>query len=180
MVEKKAPLLLIRAYAQVRARIPDAELVMIGAGPLLPAARQLAQQLQVPVTFMGARSPDAVLEQLHQARVTCLPSVTARNGDAEGFGLTILEAQACGVPVVTSARGGASEGLLQGRTGHAIREGDIAQLQDCLHHWLVNDDAAQAAATAGWQFVHDGFNIAQCTRQLEFAYDGISRVTGRA
>lgn len=105
MVEKKAPLLMIRAYAEVRKQVPDAELVMIGTGPLLEDALQLAQELALPVDFMGARTSDEVLEQIHQARVFCLPSITAENGDAEGLPISILEAQACRVPAVTSANG---------------------------------------------------------------------------
>jgi glycosyltransferase involved in cell wall biosynthesis len=171
MVEKKAPLLLVRAFAGVRQRVPDAELVMIGKGPLLDAAQQLAGKLQVPVEFAGARGSDQVLEELHQARVLCLPSITAHNGDAEGFGMVILEAQACGVPVVTSARGGASEGLIPGETGDAVPEGDLGQLTERLVAWLADEDLLRHAAMAAPQFVRDAFDIRHCTRQLELVYE---------
>src|SRR5699024_5679577 len=110
MVEKKAPQLLVRAFAQARKNVEDAELVMIGDGPLLEETRALAVHLGAPVTFLGTCPHSEVQKQLHQARVMCLPSVTAENGDAEGLPTVIVEAQACGVPVVTSARGGATEG----------------------------------------------------------------------
>ncbi|MEJ0063693.1 MAG: glycosyltransferase [Alphaproteobacteria bacterium] len=64
-----------------------------------------------PLTFTGSMSSDDVKRQLDEARIFCLPSVTAKNGDAEGLPIVILEAQACGVPVVTSAKGGATEAL---------------------------------------------------------------------
>lgn len=171
MVEKKAPLLMIRAFSIVREKVGGAELVMIGDGRLLNKARQLANDLQVPVQFLGARTPQEVIEQLHQARVFCLPSVTARSGDAEGFGLVLLEAQACGVPVVTSARGGASEGLLPDRTGHAIPEGDVAQLAVRLIQWLTSDVQAEAASTAASRFARDEFDIRRCATQLERIYE---------
>ncbi len=180
MVEKKAPLLMVRAFADVRRRIPDAELVMIGDGPLLLDAMQLAQALFVPVEFTGALGSEKVLEHVNQARVLCLPSVTAENGDAEGFGLTILEAQACGVPVVTSAVGGATEGLLQGTTGHAFQEGNMAQLVECLSTWLLDDDLAKAASVAARQFVDDSFNLPRCTQHLEGIYDGLATTEGPA
>lgn len=82
MVEKKAPLLLIRGYAEVRKQVPEAQLVMIGDGPLLKDAKRLARTLDVPVEFHGAQDSYAVQAQLHLARVLCLPSVTAENGDA--------------------------------------------------------------------------------------------------
>jgi glycosyltransferase involved in cell wall biosynthesis len=108
MVEKKGGALLLRAYARVRATISDAELVMIGDGPLLGSYAKLADELNVPVSFLGNLPSSEVKQQIDEARVFCLPSITASNGDAEGLAIVILEAQACGVPVVTSARGGAT------------------------------------------------------------------------
>ncbi len=175
MVEKKGPLLLVRAFARLRAQIADAELVMIGNGPLLAAARQLADELHVAVEFPGARGRDEIIEHLHEARVFCLPSVTAANGDAEGFGLVLLEAQACGVPVVTSARGGAEEGLIHGVTGHAFPEGDLEQLVERLAAWLVDDDLAATASAAASRFIEERFSLEICTRKLEGIYDCIAR-----
>lgn len=51
--------------------------------------------------FLGARPPNEVKRQLDQARVFCLPSARTNNGQVEGFGMVLLEAQASGVPVVT-------------------------------------------------------------------------------
>lgn len=171
MVEKKAPLLMIRAFSLVRRQIADAELAMIGDGTLLREAMRLSNELATPVEFLGARSPDEVLMQLHKARVLCLPSVTATNGDAEGFGLAILEAQACGVPVVTSAVGGAYEGLLDRKTGFAFNEGDIATLVAGLKNLLMDDTEAMRVSVAAAQFVKDTFDIRICTQKLELAYD---------
>ena len=144
MVEKKGANILIEAFARVRKQIENAELVMVGDGPLLAEFKQLAQQLRVPVTFTGTLSSDQVKQQIDEARVFCLPSVTATNGDAEGFGLVLLEAQACGVPVVTSARGGATEGIKDGVTGCAFPESAAA---DNLS-WLRPDPTLRSAYAA--------------------------------
>lgn len=177
MVEKKAPLMMVRIFREVLAELPDAQLVMIGAGPLLGEAQQLAAHLAVPVTFTGALGPDAVLAHLHEARVFCLPSLTASDGDAEGFGLVLLEAQACGVPVVTSAMGGAQEGLLDGQTGHACREGALTDFVTGLLHFLRDDAAALHASAAAVAFARRTFDIRVCTRQLERIYDTSSTAT---
>lgn len=179
MVEKKAPLLLIRAFAEVRKQAPDAELVMIGDGPLLKDAQQLAQVLDVPVEFMGAQGTDVVLAQLHQARVFCLPSITAESGDAEGFGLVILEAQASGVPVVTSALGGAAEGVLDGRTGHVIEEHNMHAMTQGLLGFIGAGDALVAASAAAMQYVHTRFDIRDCTSCLERIFDRFTSVENR-
>ena len=64
------------------------------------------------------------------------PRPTATQKD---FGQVLLEAQACGVPVVTSARGGAEEGICDGVTGFAFAEGDEFTLADRLTRILVDD-----------------------------------------
>jgi glycosyltransferase involved in cell wall biosynthesis len=174
MVEKKAPLLMIRAFEGVRKQVPDAELVMIGEGPLLGKAKALAKELLVSTEFLGALTSDEVLAQLHEARILCLPSVTASNGDAEGFGLVILEAQACGVPVVTSATGGAKEGIQVGKTGVNFHEGDQTALIEGLKNLLLDDAYIMQASTEATRFARETFDIRKCTRSLECVYDHLT------
>jgi len=177
MVEKKAPLLMVRAFAAVRSEIPDAELVMVGDGPLRAAAQDLARELGVTVTFLGAQSWEAVREQLHEAKVFCLPSVTAANGDAEGLPLVVLEAQASGVPVITSARGGAEEGIVDGETGRACGEGALDELVAALCTFLCDDEMAARASQAATRFVRAAFDLRNCSRALEHLYE--SRSSGQ-
>lgn len=170
MVEKKAPLLMVKAYSEVRKTLPDAELVMIGSGPLLEQAKRLARELNAPVSFLGSLSSDSVVEQINQARVFCLPSVTANNGDAEGFGMVLLEAQACGVPVVTSALGGATEGLLERETGFAFPENNLGALVTHLLTILSNETLNTQMSHSAIEFALRKFDILQCTRSLENIY----------
>ncbi|AMO23125.1 glycosyltransferase [Ramlibacter solisilvae] len=174
MVEKKAPLLMIRAFAKVRSEVPDAELVMVGDGPLLAEAQQLAGELAVPVSFLGARSWDQVLMQMHEARVFCLPSVTAGNGDAEGLPISLLEAQATGVPVVTSARGGVDEGLQDGKTGIAFKEGAMDDLVVALRRLLCDSAAAARASVEAVQFAASAFDLRNHSRELESVYERLA------
>jgi len=180
MVEKKGAHVLIQAFARVRSRLSDAELIMIGEGPNLAAAKQLAQDLKVPVDFKGMQPTEVVLAELNQVRVLCLPSLTAANGDAEGLGIALLEAQACGVPVVTSARGGATEGIIDGVTGFAFSENDVDELGARLCAVLEDDARALAMSHAARQFAVQNFDIRKCTHQLEELYDEVASVTGAA
>lgn len=174
MVEKKAPLLMIRAFSELREDLPDIELVMIGDGPLLEEAKRLADELGAPASFLGARSSAEVLAQIHEARVLCLPSVTAANGDAEGFGLVILEAQACGIPVVTSALGGADEGLINGVTGSAFRSGSIGELKIELRRWLEGNLEESHVSAIAPNFIAEKFDMRSCIAHLEEIYDELS------
>jgi glycosyltransferase involved in cell wall biosynthesis len=171
LVEKKGCEYLIRAMEKVQAAVRGVSLVIAGDGALRSHLQRLAEQLQVRAEFLGALSSAQVQEELALARVFCLPSVTAANGDAEGFGLVLLEAQASGVPVVTSAIGGRDEGVCDGASGLTFSERDIDALATHLISLLTNDNIARSMALAGPRFVSRKFDLARCTQALEMLYD---------
>jgi glycosyltransferase involved in cell wall biosynthesis len=176
LVEKKGCGYLIHAMQIVTAQVPEAELTIVGEGPMRSDLEQLASALRVPVSFLGALPPASVKTELDRARVFCLPSVHAANGDAEGFGIVLLEAQAAGLPVVTSAFGGAEEGLLDGRTGYRVAEKDIAGLSSRLVRILNDDDTAMMMSSQTRAFVASHFDLSVLTRGLEAYYDEIASV----
>jgi glucosyltransferase len=181
LVEKKGVEHLIRAFWRVKAVVPAAELVVVGDGPLRLKLESLAAQLNVQVQFLGSLASQRVREELLTARVLCSPSVTAENGDAEGLPIVILEAQACGVPVVTSARGGAGEAIVDGSSGYVFEERDVESLSQRLLHLLLDDEVATSMGRAGRRNMEEKFDLRRCTGLLEGLYDTLSvRVTGVA
>ena len=178
LVEKKGCDVLIRAVHRLMPMVPDVEVVIVGDGPLRGELARLAAKLSVPVYFAGSMARDEVKQQLDRARVFCLPSIVAENGDAEGFGLVLLEAQACGVPVVTSAQGGASEGVIEGVTGLSFPEKDVATLAKHLIRLLTDDQCIARMSDAAPRFVAEHFDVRTCTRALEGLYDELVRVSG--
>jgi glycosyltransferase involved in cell wall biosynthesis len=176
LVEKKGCEYLLRATQTVKSRIPDSELVILGDGPLRSDLEKLSHALGVGAQFAGARSSEEVKAELDQAQLLCLPSLRARNGDAEGFGLAILEAQAAGVPVISSALGGAEEGILHEVSGYRVEEGCADILADRIIEILSNPKKAAEMGRAGRRFVSSRFDIGQCTSTLERLYDHIARI----
>jgi glycosyltransferase involved in cell wall biosynthesis len=114
----------IDAFQDIARSIPDAELVVVGDGPLRGDLEAVARKLGVRVDFVGEVTQDVVKRHLNEARVLCLPSITASNGNFESFGMVLSEAQACGVPVGTSALGG-REAVDEGVTGFLFPERDV-------------------------------------------------------
>ncbi|MDQ6711500.1 MAG: glycosyltransferase family 4 protein [Candidatus Dormibacteraeota bacterium] len=93
---KNVPLL-IEAYRRVRAVRPDCQLVLAGDDPRHPEVPAAADRLPAgSVVLPGRLADDAVPELYRAAAAVVLPS------RAEGFGLPVLEALACGVPIVCS------------------------------------------------------------------------------
>jgi glycosyltransferase involved in cell wall biosynthesis len=173
LVEKKGAGYLLEAFEILRKKLPEAELVIAGDGP---ERRELAVRAVAigGVRFVGAFSREQAQALLAEARVLCLPSVTAESGDAEGLPLVILEAQASGVPVVTSARGGAVEGILDGETGYAFAERDVPTMIDRLTRLLTDAALAEKFSAAAPRFVAAKHNLHSRTAELENLYDKVS------
>ena len=171
LVEKKGVEFLIKAMVSVQNQIPNAELIIIGDGPLRAEMNQLANRLKITAHFRGVMSSSDIQEQMQEVRVFCLPSVIAQNGDSEGFGMVLLEAQASGLPVITSAVGGRDEGILEGKTGFSFKEGDVLSLSQHILNLLNNNKLTDEMSAAGPKFISDNFNIDQCTKTLELYYD---------
>lgn len=180
LVEKKGASLLLTAFGMVRDKISEAELVIIGEGPLRQSLERQARALSLPVTFLGSVNSEEVQKQLSAARIFCLPSITAENGDAEGLPISILEAQASGVPVVTSARGGATEGIIDGVTGIAFKERDIDALEKGISRILKDDELLRSMAQRARASAAERFDIRRCTAALENVYDDLARMSAKA
>ncbi|MET0535408.1 MAG: glycosyltransferase, partial [Steroidobacter sp.] len=135
------------------------------------SCRALAASLQVPVQFLEAVDNARVRQEMAQARVFCLPSITAENGDAEGLNIAILEAQASGVPVVTSARGGVGEAIEHGVTGYGFAEANVNALTAALIELLRDDQQADDMSAAARARACKMFDLQKCTGLLESLYD---------
>jgi glycosyltransferase involved in cell wall biosynthesis len=174
LVEKKGCEFLLRAMQDVTKVVKDAELTIVGDGPQRKFLEALAISLGVRAEFKGVLSSTDVRAELDQARVFCLPSIMAANGDAEGLPIVLLEAQAKGVPVVTSARGGVDEGIMEGVTGFGFAERSVADLARLLQLLLSDDEVAERMALAAPRFIREKFDIRYCTQKLELFYDSIA------
>ena len=171
-VEKKGVEFLIRAFRDVRCSVPNAEIRLIGEGAKEAALRKLASDPDIH--FVGRLSAEEVLREMHNARVLCVPSIRAADGDAEGLPTVITEAQASGLPVVTSAQGGKTEGILDGVSGIGFPERDLDALAKALVRVLRDDAFASAASTAARAFAERSLDIRLHTRRLEEFYDEVS------
>lgn len=173
LVEKKGASYLLDAFEALRRQLPEARLVIAGDGPERSALSVRAEAIG-GVRFVGAFSREQAQALLVEARVLCLPSITAESGDAEGLPLVILEAQASGVPVVTSARGGATEGIIDGETGYAFAERDVETMVDRLARLLTDDALAERFSAAGPVFVAQSHELRRHTAALETLYDRVA------
>ena len=134
LAEKKGVTYLIEAMKQI-----DAVLVIVGDGPLKGELQSQAKQLEGnKVQFLGGKTHEELKTIYASSDIFAAPSVTAKDGDQEGFGLVMLEAMASGLPVVANDSGGISQLIENGVNGLLCAEKCIWQLVDNISS-LLND-----------------------------------------
>ncbi len=139
---------LLRAMPIVRAKVPGARLVVVGDGPYRGPLERLAAGLGLEgaVTFAGHVPREEKVRLLRSAHVAASPS------PKEGWGLTVVEANACGTPVVASRSPGLRDSVRDGETGFLVRHGDHVELAGRLVEILEDSELRDrmSAAAVAW------------------------------
>jgi glycosyltransferase involved in cell wall biosynthesis len=151
LVEKKAPHLTIEAFALAARRMPAARLDMVGDGPLAERCQALIARLGIAdrVTLHGALGEPEIRPLLRRAAIFVQHSVTAKDGDAEGFPTAIAEAMSTALPVVSTRHGGIPEHVKTGESGFLVAEGDVPGMADAITRLLDSPDLARRMGAAG-------------------------------
>jgi colanic acid/amylovoran biosynthesis glycosyltransferase len=171
MVEKKGCGSLIEAMVLVQRRFPGADLVVIGDGRLRSGYEALATARGVRCRFLGTQPPTVIRDWMARASIFCVPSVVAVSGDAEGFGMVFIEAQAMGLPVVSTLSGGIPEAVKHGETGLLVTERNPRALAEAILLLIRDEELWRRYSLAGRRRVVDHFNLAHQTRDLENVFD---------
>jgi colanic acid/amylovoran biosynthesis glycosyltransferase len=176
LVERKGANYLIRAMAAVQKDRPEAELVVIGDGPLRPDLERQAKDSLRNYRFLGAQNPETVREWMGRASVFSLPSVRTRSGEEEAFGMVFAEAEAMQKPVVAFASGGIVEAVQHGETGLLAPERDWQTLAENLSTLLKDPGLRQRFGVLGRQRVLRLFDLNTQTNALEKHYERLIEV----
>jgi len=125
--DKKAPLWTIQAFEKFLAVHADAHLDMVGDGPLWAACKSYIAEkgLQDSIKLLGRKLPQEVANLMNQTSIFLQHSIRAADGDSEGTPVSILEAMACGCPVVSTRHAGIPDTVEEGVHGYLVEEGDI-------------------------------------------------------
>jgi len=152
---------LIAAFEIVAKTTPHARLRLVGDGPL---RRQIlaAARLRLPHDrFQWMAGSRDMLPLYHEAGVVALSSIR------EGFPNVVLEAMACGLPVVATHVGGIPEAVEHGRTGLLARPRDPQGLAELLLELLHHEERRSAYGEAGRRRALERFSIDSVTRSHE-------------
>ncbi|MCP4603644.1 MAG: glycosyltransferase family 4 protein [Proteobacteria bacterium] len=105
------------------------ELVLIGDGNIKETLSELATRLNVDVKLLGRLEREGVIDNLQKADIFVLPSLN------EGMSNSVLEAMACGLPVITTNVGGCDELVSDGVNGFVVEKADSSALSEALNKY---------------------------------------------
>ena len=162
MSAEKGHLILFDALRQLRDRGVGVHCTLVGDGPLRGALETRASSLQLngELTMTGALPPTHVAGLYPQADVVVLPSFS------EGVPVVLVEAMACGRPVVATRVGGIAELVQHERSGLLVAPGDAGEVADAIQRLAANHETAEEMGAEGARFVREAFDIDTSAAQL--------------
>ncbi len=166
LVEPKGIIYLLHALADASLKESGVRLIIIGDGPLRRALEEAALRLGVPALFMGQVGNDEVRRYYHDADLFVLPCVTARDGHHDGIPVALMEAMACGVPVISTKLSGIPELVEDGRSGILVAQKDPRGLAAAIKRLLADSDTRRRFSAEAREKVVGQFEIRDVARQL--------------
>lgn len=178
LVEKKGHAHTLRALARMRRHRPDivATLEIVGGGDLEDALKKeaLALGLTDAVTFHGGLPHADTLRILNEAAIFVLPSVTSKGGDMEGIPVSLMEAMARGLPVISTYHSGIPELVQDGVCGFLVPEGDDESLARAIERMIDSAPQWPEIGRAGRLIVEKSFDRQRLGHRLLDYYREVS------
>jgi glycosyltransferase involved in cell wall biosynthesis len=164
---------LIRAFKIVRDKNPrlPLKLLIVGGGPRERYLKDLANQLGVMewTVFTGAVPHGDVPNYFNMLTVAVFPSIR----DSESFGVSVIEAGACGLPVVVSRVGGLTEVVRHQVTGFVVERCNPFETAAAIDKLVLNPAMCTAIGEAGLMHVRKHYDWTQNVQQMLTIYDEI-------
>lgn len=175
LVKKKGHEYAIKAIAKLIANHKNIIYIIAGDGPMRSKLESLVLKLGIKnyVKFLGVVKQNEVLKLYQQADIFVLSSVTSSDSDREGQALVLQEAQATGLPVVSTLHDGIPEGVLDGQSGFLVPEKDVDALTERIKYLIVHPQIWSKMGKCGREFVESKYNIKKLNQQLVKIYQGI-------
>ena len=159
---------LMRAFQRVRRSVDSCSLTVVGKGDREDHYRGLARELGIDsVTEFVTDADDArLLECYRHCDVLVLPSLDT----SEAFGIVLLEAMACGKPVIASNLPGVRAVFEEGRQGLRVEPGDVDDLAEKILALLTDEEKAGRFGEAGRELALTRYTWARAAERLDAMY----------
>jgi colanic acid/amylovoran biosynthesis glycosyltransferase len=167
--EKKAPYLTILAFNEVLKIYPESKLIMIGGGSLVQVCKTIVESLNIQenVDFKGIMPVVEIVEELRSARAFVLHSLVTHEKDREGTPNVVIEASACGLPIVSTKHEGILDAVIHEKTGFLIKETDYLSMAKYMIELAKNEDLADELGQNGRYHILKNYNLNNSIAKLD-------------
>lgn len=174
LVEQKDPFTLLKGFQSVKQKLPDAGLVMVGNGHLRPAIDDFVRSNSLESNVTVLNGTDDIRSLLRRAWGFVLPSLY------EGSPNVVIEAMACGLPVVSTKVDGVPELIVDRESGFMVAPQDEEALADAMTKMLSDDEASREMGIRAREKVVQDFSMERMTRLTEEVFlQAVERVRQR-
>jgi glycosyltransferase involved in cell wall biosynthesis len=173
LIEIKGVEYLIKAMVIVLKKAPDAKLVIVGDGILKEQLTRLSRDLGIETSIIFAGlilQPETVAEYFRTCDVFVLPSITDSKGQAEALGVVLLEAMACGKPVIGTKTGGIPDIITDGANGFLVPEKSPEPMAAKIITLLADDNLRRELGQNGLQLIKERFYWENIAKQFNTIY----------
>ena len=172
LVVQKGIRYLLEAFSDPALKEKSYRIVIAGDGPLKEELVRQAASLGVEADFLGAVDNHEVLRFYQNADLFVLPCATGEDGHHDGIPVVLMEAMACGVPVISTRISGIPELVEDGVSGILVPEKDSRGLSSAIKSLLADADMRRRFSIEGRKKVVNEFEIRQVGRQLMEMFSG--------
>jgi glycosyltransferase involved in cell wall biosynthesis len=163
LVSYKGLPMLLKVWERIRGKHPNAGLVLVGGGSLdiyncEAELREYVRTRNFEESVYFAGEVHNVHAYLQASDIFVFPT------EKEAFGISLIEAMACGLPVIATSVGGLKDILEHGKNGWVVRAGDEDDLHQALHGMLSDPVLAESLGKAAWQTVQERYSTQHVTQ----------------
>ncbi|GBG06366.1 hypothetical protein PAT3040_00891 [Paenibacillus agaridevorans] len=173
LVEQKGCYYLLKAMKEVQKKHLNCKLVVIGDGPQRLHLEELSHNEQIDSIFLGSLTHKEVRKWMNRSMIFSVPSIKMETGAEEGLGMVFVEANAMGLPVVSTATGGIPEVIEHEVTGLLVKEKDIRMITDSINTLLSNRDLWDKMSMNGIKRAKELFDIRLQANKLQDIYQQV-------
>nr|WP_319374968.1 glycosyltransferase family 4 protein [uncultured Methanobacterium sp.] len=172
LIERKGFEYLIRAMPHVLTEHENARLKIVGSGPLESKLKSLIYELDLgdQVEIVKNVSDEKLLMMYNSADLFVLPSIVDSQGNTEGLGVVLLEAMACGVPVIGSDVGGISDIIENKENGLLVEEKLIGNLSKSISLLIIDNELRNNLTINGQIMIKTKFSWKKISNQYVNVY----------
>ena len=175
LIERKGFEYLIKAVKEVLKDYDNVKLKIVGSGPLECQIKKLIKDLKLEnnIQILSNVSDEQLLELYNLSDLFVLPSIVDSQGNTEGLGVVLLEAMACGLPVIASNIGGIPDIVNDGETGLLVPEKNFKEISKSIAELIENEDLKKKIAIEGYKMIKEDFSWEKIAKGYITIYNAI-------